>query len=135
MDENLHKQMIFAESRKSVGLAYVLWLFLGAFGVHRFYAGNTGSGIAQLLLALSIVGWLVLVPWLLIDLFLIPGMVRDRNLQTLSLMGQTPAPSGPVEPARRIPAPSPAEQRRQEMLEELRSTGYRKDRRDESLYR
>ena len=135
MDENLHKQMMFAESRKSVGVAYLLWLFLGAFGVHRFYAGSTGSGIAQLLLALSIVGWLVLIPWLLIDLVLIPGLIRDKNMEMLTLMGQPPAREGSPEPARKLGPPSPAEQRRQQMLEELRSTGYRKERRDESLYR
>lgn len=30
---------------KSLSAAYVLWLFLGFFGAHHFYLGNTGRGI------------------------------------------------------------------------------------------
>lgn len=47
--------------QKSVGVAYVLWFFLGAFGVHQFYLGNTGRGLFNLVLwavtaAVSLVG-------------------------------------------------------------------------------
>lgn len=37
-------------SQKSVGLAYVLWFFLGAFGVHQFYLGNSARGLFNLAL-------------------------------------------------------------------------------------
>lgn len=37
---------------KSLVLAYVLWFFLGAFGIHRFYLGKTVSGIIMLMLTL-----------------------------------------------------------------------------------
>ncbi len=82
-------QMLFEANRKSVGVAYLLWLFFGWLGGHRFYAGHTGSAVAQLML--SIVGWatawlgvgfLLLAPlsiWLLVDAFLIPGWIRNRN--------------------------------------------------------
>jgi TM2 domain-containing membrane protein YozV len=83
-------QMLFEANRKSVGVAYLLWLFLGGLGGHRFYAGYTGSAVAQLLL--SIFGWMtvwamglgfmLLVPlgiWLLVDAFLIPGWIRNKN--------------------------------------------------------
>lgn len=33
----------------------LLCFFLGTLGVHRFYVGKTGSGVAQLVL--SVVGW------------------------------------------------------------------------------
>lgn len=133
MDDSLHKQMLFEENRKSVGITYLLWFLLGWFGVHRFYAGATKSGVAQLLLALSIVGWLVLIPWLIADLFLIPGLVREHNMKTIDML--TLAGSDQSAPAKpRIQ--TEADRKREAMLEDLRSTGYRKERRDMShLYR
>lgn len=45
-------------------LAYILLaLFLGSFGVHNFFAGYTGRGIAQLLLSLISFGFLSPVIW------------------------------------------------------------------------
>jgi TM2 domain-containing membrane protein YozV len=40
-------------SQKSVGLAYVLWFFLGGLGVHQFYLGNNSRGLFNLILAIS----------------------------------------------------------------------------------
>lgn len=37
-------------SHKSVGLAYVLWFFLGWAGVHQFYLGNNSRGLLNLIL-------------------------------------------------------------------------------------
>lgn len=37
------------KSEKDYWTAILLCFFLGVFGVHRFYAGKTGTGIAQLL--------------------------------------------------------------------------------------
>lgn len=37
-------------SPKSAGLAYVLWFFLGVFGIHQFYLGNTSRGLFNLVL-------------------------------------------------------------------------------------
>ncbi|KFJ04731.1 TM2 domain-containing protein [Bifidobacterium subtile] len=39
-------------------VAGLLGIFLGCFGVHNFYLGNTGKAVAQLLLTL--IGWIVL---------------------------------------------------------------------------
>ncbi len=70
-------------------LAYVLLIFLGSLGIHRFYLNRKGSAIAQLLL--SVIGWITVfiiigfIPlaivyiWLFVDLFLIPGMVNREN--------------------------------------------------------
>jgi TM2 domain-containing membrane protein YozV len=79
-------------AKKSLLLAYVLWYFVGAFAAHRFYlrahqsawtmlgmfwggvilSMATGSGWPITLTVLSI-GWMVL------DLFLIPGLARRAN--------------------------------------------------------
>ena len=51
-------------------LAYILLgLFLGGFGIHNFYAGYAGRGVAQLLITLFI-GWLV-VPLIAVFIWII----------------------------------------------------------------
>ena len=60
---------------KSVGVAYVLWFFLGLLGIHHFYLGKTGRGLLWLFTgALLTVG-------LWIDLFTLPSQVRQVNAQ------------------------------------------------------
>jgi TM2 domain-containing membrane protein YozV len=77
--------MIYDANKKSAGAAYVLCLLLGGLGAHRFYLGYTGTAAIQL--ALGILGFIVFVTWpplwiwLLVDLFLIPGMVRAKNME------------------------------------------------------
>ncbi len=48
-------------------VAALLAFFLGAFGVHRFYLGRVGSGVAMLVLTVTVIGSIVSVPWALID--------------------------------------------------------------------
>ncbi len=133
MNDNIHSQIAFEENSKSIGIAYLLWLILGGLGVHRFYAGRTKSGIAQLLLALSVVGWLVLIPWLIADLFLIPGMVNQHNMKIIDMING-PAPERVAkEPMHKVQ--SELDPKREAMLEDLRSTGYRRERRnDPNIY-
>jgi TM2 domain-containing membrane protein YozV len=83
------QQVVVVSEPKSMFLAYVLWLFLGMLGLHRIYLDRVNSGVTQL--ALGAIGWATvwfiigivplafLVGWLLVDLFLIPGMVREAN--------------------------------------------------------
>ncbi len=68
-----------ANERPSAGAAYLLDIFFGSLGLHRFYLGATGSAIAMLLLSISFIGLVVSIPWAFIDLFLIPGIVRRRS--------------------------------------------------------
>lgn len=64
---------------KDMTVAYVLWIFLGIFGAHRFYMGKTGSAIAQLVLTLTVIGSFVTTVWWIVDAFLLHTMVKERN--------------------------------------------------------
>jgi TM2 domain-containing membrane protein YozV len=68
--------------KPSTGAAYVLCLFFGAFGIHRLYLGEKGTGIVMLILGFTIVGLLITGFWAFVDLFLIPGMIRKRMDET-----------------------------------------------------
>jgi len=59
----------------SVVVAYLLWLFLWFVSGHRFYLGRPGTAILQILSYFIAIGFV----WLLIDAFLIPGMIRERQ--------------------------------------------------------
>ncbi|MCP2504036.1 MAG: TM2 domain-containing protein [Candidatus Poseidoniaceae archaeon] len=61
--------------QKDTLVAYLLWLFLGFFGAHRFYLNNIGLGFVYLFtFGIFGFGWII-------DLFLIPDLVRRQNLR------------------------------------------------------
>lgn len=70
-------------------LAYILWFFLGGLGAHRYYLGKILSAIVMTLLCvlsvllsfvgIGVFGLIALLVWLIVDLFLIPGMVRQKQ--------------------------------------------------------
>jgi TM2 domain-containing membrane protein YozV len=76
-DRILIEQRI-ANDKPSAAVAYILLIFLGVLGAHRLYLGRTGSGIAMLLISLTVVGLIVTVIWAVIDLFLIPSIIREK---------------------------------------------------------
>lgn len=82
--------MTYPAPAKSLGVAYVLWFFLGIFGGHQFYLRKTGRAIGYLLT----LGWLTVGLW--IDLFTLPSQVRAVNqaatVQQLAAR-QGPAPA------------------------------------------
>ena len=58
---------------KSTSTAYLLWLFLGFFGVHKFYLNKFGVGVLYLLtFGVFGIGWLI-------DLFTLGGQVATYN--------------------------------------------------------
>ena len=83
------RAMRYDADKKSALIAYLLWFFLGLFGVHRLYLGHVGTGLGMLVLhgiswvlAFVLIGYLgfaVLGLWWLIDALLIPGMTRSYN--------------------------------------------------------
>lgn len=88
MDDNLRTQLQFESSKKSTGVSYLLWFFLGSFGAHRFYLGRNGSAIGQLALFLLgfltfMITWIALGIWWIVDAFLIPQMIEQDNARLI----------------------------------------------------
>ena len=131
--DNYQKDLVFESNRKSKKIAYLLWLLVGWTGAHRFYAGETKTGAIQLVMALSVIGLPFLVFWLIADIFLIPGMINDKNMKLIRALNASdrPGPDHEVE-YREEPAAPALDGKRARMLEDLRATGYRKPRRDSS---
>ena len=99
-------ELEYAAHKKSLALAYLAWLFFGVFGAHRFYLGRRKTAFAMLALSvgpvvigflmglfdfgsadiefgLSRVAWAILGVWMLVDIFLIPGMVEGKNAELI----------------------------------------------------
>lgn len=140
VDQGTQIDEAFEANSKSVLVAYLLWLFFGWLNIHRFYAGKTKSGVKRLLLLLiPVLGWaLILLLWV-IDLFLIPSMIGEQNLKTIKLInaGASNNPPLPSQEGEREESGIELDPKRKAMLDELRATGYRKERRDDfsKLYR
>ncbi|WP_128895821.1 TM2 domain-containing protein [Longirhabdus pacifica] len=63
----------FEKRKKSTGTTWILWLFLGGIGGHRYYLGNIPQAIIMTL-TLGFLGF-----WTLIDAFMISGAIRKAN--------------------------------------------------------
>lgn len=83
----------YESNRKKGVVAWLLWLFLGALGAHRFYLGNTGYAVAMLLL-----GWATLGIWPFLDgLICINRNLRAQNQNLWNRLAATYRV--PLEPA------------------------------------
>jgi TM2 domain-containing membrane protein YozV len=56
------------ESDRNKYVAAIIAFLVGPFGIHRFYLGRVGSGIAMLVLTCTLIGIVVSLPWALIDM-------------------------------------------------------------------
>lgn len=63
---------------KSPTTALILSIFLGSWGVDRFYIGDTGLGVGKLLTCGGVGIWAI------IDWFLITNATREKNFAKLS---------------------------------------------------
>ncbi|OYR18245.1 NINE protein [Brucella thiophenivorans] len=91
--QNLMIERRIDDSQKKTWLAYVLLILLGGLGSHRFYVNGPSTGafgmlfLAALTIALVIIEadnasdmtLIALCIWQVIDLFVIPGMIRQRS--------------------------------------------------------
>ena len=68
-------QSEYDDAKKSTGVAYAFWFFLGALGAHRFYAGDKGLGLGMLF-TLGGLGF-----WALADAFFIGRRIAEVNRQ------------------------------------------------------
>ncbi|MEY3233397.1 MAG: hypothetical protein RL230_668 [Pseudomonadota bacterium] len=59
--------------------AYVLWFFLGWLGAHRFFIGETKTGLAMLILSLSMVGFPITFVWWLTDAIRLGGLLQEKR--------------------------------------------------------
>lgn len=76
MDESKWSALSMIQFKKPT-TALILSLFLGLYGIDRFYLGQTGMGVGKLLTC----GGLFV--WVFIDLFLITGATKDVNYNKL----------------------------------------------------
>jgi hypothetical protein len=70
-------------------LTFLLGFFFGVFGVHNFYLGKTGLGIAQLLITVLTfgIGMIITGPWALIESILALASSNFRDGDGLALQG------------------------------------------------
>jgi len=65
-------QPMMMRSPKSRGTYIVLGFFFGCFGIHNFYAGYSGRGVAQLLITITLgwigIGFFITGVWALIEI-------------------------------------------------------------------
>lgn len=110
--------MRYEAEKKSVGVAYFLWLIFGTLGGPRYYFGHlnsagTMSGIAiislylmliggenRTTLVLGLFGWVVIGVWTLIDAIQIPGWAKEFNSELLLRLKANPDPDPRAEALR-----------------------------------
>ena len=90
LDDSQANQVIAAANINNPTTALILSIFLGGFGVDRFYIGNTGLGIGKLLttvlLAVITLGLSLSVTWIwvVVDWFLIINATKKANLAAIN---------------------------------------------------
>jgi TM2 domain-containing membrane protein YozV len=80
------------QNNKSAAVAYLLWVFLGGLGAHRFYMGRIGSGFGMMALAVAslilsvfvigLIGFPILFVWWVADAFLINRWLKEHGAPT-----------------------------------------------------
>jgi len=74
-----------ANDGPNIVVAYLFWFFLWFVSAHRFYLGRPVSAILQILSYFILIGFV----WVLIDIFLIPGMIREKQNEIRDNMMRT----------------------------------------------
>lgn len=88
MEKHILEEQMFANRQKKTWVAYLLLILLGGLGIHRFYLGLSTSG--AIYVALFVIGFILPVTflaigvWYIVDIFLIPKLVDEANLNVRS---------------------------------------------------
>lgn len=88
----VEKRILYDQTCKNKWIAYLLLVFIGGIGAHRFYLGLAGSGVC--ILALTIISFLfplayiALVIWLIIDLFYVNHYINTLRSNILQELGK-----------------------------------------------
>jgi hypothetical protein len=116
--------MRFEVEKKSVGVAYFLWLIFGAFGGHRYYFGDKEAAIAMSgiavfsllvlyagtynssLLLFGMLGYGIVAIWALVDAFQIPGWVKKFNAGLIAQLKANPSREPMPEALHEKPSPA-----------------------------
>lgn len=69
--------MDYNNAQKKPVVTWLIWLFLGSIGVHRFYLGDTKQGVLMLIAGLCF--WVPGLIWALLDAFKLNGRIREIN--------------------------------------------------------
>jgi TM2 domain-containing membrane protein YozV len=81
------QMMVMESPPKQMLVGILLALFVGTLGIHNFYLGHTGRGIAQLLITVLTfgIGALITWPWSLIELIMMAtGSLHDADGRPLA---------------------------------------------------
>ena len=96
---DMQKMMQYEASKKSAGIAYLLWFLFGILGAHRLYLGDgkgllipclivfgffVGLGAPELGIFVMIAG----AGWWFIDLFLIPNLAQQYNQKLVASLSE-----------------------------------------------
>ena len=90
LDDSQANQVIAAADVKNPTTALILSIFLGGFGVDRFYIGHTGLGIGKLLTTLLLpvitlgLSFFFTWIWIVVDCFLIVNATKAANLEAIN---------------------------------------------------
>ncbi|HIW46282.1 MAG TPA: TM2 domain-containing protein [Candidatus Yaniella excrementigallinarum] len=64
----------YESAKKSQVVTWVLWVFTGGIGGHRYYLGDIGYAVAM-----TLVNWMTFGIWGLVDAFFINRRLRLKN--------------------------------------------------------
>ena len=73
---NITQPGIMMNAPKSRMTYILLAIFLGSAGIHNFYAGYAGRGIIQLILSCTMIGLVIVIPWIIFDIISVNRDVR-----------------------------------------------------------
>jgi len=91
--EDADKRIEYIGQKKSLGVAILLWFFVGLAGAHNFYTNKTGQGLLKiglLLLSWLVVPGIILILLMIVDLFYLSNEVdifNEKLRQRLGLYG------------------------------------------------